>query len=61
MRESVVLFFGVTWRVVIAGAVTPFGAMEGLYDEQAKYYGYKMKHRYVVIATSISDFIKTIL
>jgi len=61
MKKFVVVFFGFTWLVVIAGAAAPFGAMEGLYNEHAKYCGYKMKHRCVVIATSIADFINDTL
>ena len=60
MNRSVVLFFGFTWIGIIADAATPFGAMEGIYNEHTKNYSCMIKHCYV-IATSVTDFINDIL
>ena len=61
MKKFVVLFFGVTWLFVIAGAATPFGAIKDVYyNEHTKYCTYKTKHPYV-IATIIADFINDTL
>jgi len=61
MNKFVVLFFGFTWLVVIAGAATPFGAMQEVhnsytFNEYTRPCFWKIKHRYVV-ATSITDLI----
>jgi len=56
MNRYVVLFFGFTWLSVVAGAATPFGAMEAAYIKDTKYCLCLVKHLYAV-ATSVADFV----
>ena len=48
MNNFVVLFFGFTWLGVVAGAATPFVALEGTYIGLTKYCITLIKHDYVI-------------
>ena len=49
MNKFVVLFFGFTWLGVVAGAATPFGAVEGTYIGTTKYCTTTVKHSYIFL------------
>ena len=54
------LFFGFTWLSVVAGAATPFGAMEAVYIKHTKYCLCMIKNLYAV-ATSVADVVNDTL
>ena len=56
MNKFVVVFFGFTWLITVAGATTTVTAMEAMYIGSTKYCTSMVKSDYLIVM-SITDFI----
>jgi len=54
MQRSIVLFFGVTWLIVVAGAAATFVSQEGVHIGPTEVCTSRLRNQYIV-ATSVTD------